>query len=187
MLQAASTLLVEGGPEALKPTHVAARAAVPVGSVYQYFGNRRGLLRVLVDEYYEDVGALVAEELAGASTFDELQTALERAAWRWYELHRNRPDAGPLLTAILADPELQAVNLEDSHRLAALLQEVVVHVTDVADQEELRRRILLLVHLFASALQVCQSVPDVGEQKRMFASWVGVVRGELERSTRPTS
>ncbi|MFJ6631634.1 TetR family transcriptional regulator [Streptomyces sp. NPDC091376] len=64
ILDACAQLLDETGYEGLSTRAVAARAEVPIGSVYRFFGNKRAMAEALaarnLDRYAERVGARIA-------------------------------------------------------------------------------------------------------------------------------
>src|SRR5438270_13603497 len=66
ILEATAQILVEGGYERLPTNHVARRAGVSVGSIYQYFRSKEALVTALVDRHLDRLTALVAGELAAA-------------------------------------------------------------------------------------------------------------------------
>jgi AcrR family transcriptional regulator len=62
ILSVAEAMIVESGVGSLKTNEIAARAGVPVGSLYQYFTGVEGLVGALVDRYHlyfeSEVGTL---------------------------------------------------------------------------------------------------------------------------------
>ncbi|MGX1881898.1 TetR family transcriptional regulator [Streptomyces sp. NPDC055287] len=64
ILDACAQLLDESGYEQLSTRAVAARAGVPIGSVYRFFGNKRAMADALaqrnLDRYAERIGGRVA-------------------------------------------------------------------------------------------------------------------------------
>lgn len=64
ILDACAQLLDETGYEELSTRAVAARAEVPIGSVYRFFGNKRAMAEALaarnLDRYAERIGARIA-------------------------------------------------------------------------------------------------------------------------------
>jgi AcrR family transcriptional regulator len=77
ILDAAEALLAEEGFEALSTNQIAARAAVPIGSLYQFFPHKEAVLHAVAARYRDGAGAaldaalnpdaasLSAPELAG--------------------------------------------------------------------------------------------------------------------------
>lgn len=175
ILEAAATLLAEGGPDALRPTHVAERAEVPVGSVYMYFDDRDGLLAVLVERYYAKVRELLDSELADVADLEALLRGLDRAAWRWFRLHVEDPSFTPLMMAILGNPTLRVRNFEDSVEAAELVLARALALAPTTDAAEMRRGILLMMHLFAEALQIALLQADAAERDATFETWMRMV------------
>ncbi|MFC8509204.1 TetR family transcriptional regulator [Streptomyces sp. NPDC057411] len=71
ILDACAELLDETGYEQLSTRAVAARAGVPIGSVYRFFGNKRALAAALahrnLDSYAERIAARLAALPAGGA------------------------------------------------------------------------------------------------------------------------
>ena len=166
ILEVARELLQEGGPEALRPTEVARRSEVPVGSVYQYFESRHGLLGALVEAYFTRVRALLKAHVSGG--LDGLRVV----AWAWFELHLQEPSYGPLVFAILGDPELQADNLADSLENAEILAAAVREAAPHAEPERVGRVMLLLNHLFVPALHLALSESTPEAARATYGVWV---------------
>ncbi len=82
LLRAATSVFAEGGYEAATTEAIALRADVPIGSLYQFFPNKKAL--------FEAVGARYLEE--GRQLFDAFLTPelLERP---WYEITDDAIDA----------------------------------------------------------------------------------------------
>ena len=65
VLEAAAQVLEARGPSGFTTNHVAARAGVSIGSLYQYFPNKLALLRALQEAEQADTLARIASALAG--------------------------------------------------------------------------------------------------------------------------
>jgi AcrR family transcriptional regulator len=78
LLEATVQVLLRVGKERLTTTKVASRAGVSVGTLYQYFPNKRGLLQAVLKQHMEEVaGAVerVCREQKG-NTLAQMATAL---------------------------------------------------------------------------------------------------------------
>jgi AcrR family transcriptional regulator len=64
VLEATARILVEAGYQRLTTNHVARRAGVSVGSIYQYFGSKEELVAALVERHVERLVAVIMGELA---------------------------------------------------------------------------------------------------------------------------
>ena len=71
LLDAAETLLVREGPEALTTTRIAEEAGVSVGSLYRWFPDKAAIVDALTRRYLEEFEA----------TIDELAEAAPTAEW----------------------------------------------------------------------------------------------------------
>ncbi|MBZ0115833.1 MAG: TetR/AcrR family transcriptional regulator [Sandaracinaceae bacterium] len=96
VIAAASRILPERGPEDLTTHHIAERAGVSIGSLYQYFPTKESIVGALIDRKLES-------DVAQARRWiDELEgpvaTWIERMTERVVAMHR---DAGPLYRSIL--------------------------------------------------------------------------------------
>ncbi|OUC94274.1 TetR/AcrR family transcriptional regulator [Streptosporangium minutum] len=72
MLDAAAALLDEGGYDALSTRAVAARAEVPVGSIYRFFRDKRGLADALAQRNLERFLARIERRLAGVAHWPDM-------------------------------------------------------------------------------------------------------------------
>jgi AcrR family transcriptional regulator len=82
ILEAALTAAAENGPGRLNIKEVASRAAVPVGSLYQYFGGRDALVRLvclLVTRRLESILACAAPLLENLPLADALSQYLDES------------------------------------------------------------------------------------------------------------
>jgi AcrR family transcriptional regulator len=66
ILEATAHILVERGWARLTTNHVAERAGVSIGSVYQYFPSKDALVAALVDRHVDRITSIVATEMARA-------------------------------------------------------------------------------------------------------------------------
>lgn len=184
ILDAARALLVEEGPGGLRPTEVARRAGVPIGSIYQYFSDRHDLLAVLVDRYFTQVRAMLAASVANATSLDDVLNGLRTACARWWALHVEEPSFRPLLHAILGDPILQEANIEDSRASVRILAGALAPWVPHRRPVDLERTLLVVNHLFVPALQLALAQPPE-EQRVTWEAWFGVAEGAILGLVRP--
>ncbi|MEU6743568.1 TetR/AcrR family transcriptional regulator [Streptosporangium sandarakinum] len=72
MLDAAAALLDEGGYDALSTRAVAARAEVPIGSIYRFFRDKRGLADALARRNLERFLARIERRLTEAADWPDM-------------------------------------------------------------------------------------------------------------------
>src|ERR1700731_2604101 len=88
ILDSASALIVEKGPDGVTMTEIARRANVVIGSLYQYFADRSAINRALLLRHHEDVRRMLQGYLSDIETFNDFIAAIEAAAAKYYALHQ---------------------------------------------------------------------------------------------------
>ncbi|MFF9853221.1 TetR family transcriptional regulator [Streptomyces litmocidini] len=90
ILDACAVLLDETGYEQLSTRAVAARAGVPIGSVYRFFGNKRAMVAALAHRNLDRYAERVSERLAGAPILDA-RGAIDGVLDEFIEMKRTVP------------------------------------------------------------------------------------------------
>jgi len=151
LLAAARSLLVEVGIESFTCEAVAARAEVPIGTLYQFFANRY----VLVCELdRQDLVAVQAELARFAAEIPSLAwpALLEKFIDHLARLWSTDPSRRAVWLAVQATPATRATAAINERALAGQVAEVLAPLTPGADA---RRRTLIaevLVHAVYSML-----------------------------------
>jgi AcrR family transcriptional regulator len=111
ILDGLAELMVERGFEAINTHHVAERANVPVGTLYQFFPNKYALVSALSRRYIERYGDILQEGL----TFDVSDVKDEHILDQYSEAVANvmfQDKALAVLWAVmLATPELRPIQV----------------------------------------------------------------------------
>ncbi|WP_406003745.1 TetR family transcriptional regulator [Streptomyces sp. NBC_00829] len=160
ILDACAGLLDEIGYEELSTRAVAARAGVPIGSVYRFFGNKRALADALahrnLDRYAERIGGRLAELPAG-----DWRGLLDVALDEYLAMRRTVPGFALIDFGHRVPVGVPAAgaNHQVADRLAALLAR---HLGRDADAE-LRRAVLVSVEAADALLQLASRMGPQGE------------------------
>jgi AcrR family transcriptional regulator len=98
MLDAAVKLLKKSGSSAITTNRIAEAAGVSIGSVYQYFPNKRAIFIALHERHIAQVDSVLCGRLAKSAelTLDEL---IDSLADGMIELHSADPELSELLQA----------------------------------------------------------------------------------------
>ncbi|MGH8876475.1 MAG: TetR/AcrR family transcriptional regulator [Stackebrandtia sp.] len=144
MLDACAVLLDEIGYQKLTTTLIAQRAEVAIGSVYQFFGDKRAVVRALdvryLDEFMTRLSVSIQdEEPAHWSRFVDV------AIDHYIDMHRSVPGFRTLHFGDAVD-----VNLIDEERsnddvLTERLFELITSYFDLADKQALRLTLTVAV------------------------------------------
>ncbi|MBC8073101.1 MAG: TetR family transcriptional regulator [Deltaproteobacteria bacterium] len=139
IVQATARVLVRRGWSGLTTNHVAEKAGVSVGTLYEYFPGKDALARALVERHLAHAEALLGGRLAAllAATNQFDVTTLARAMVdAMIELHENDPRLHRVLFEQVphdASVRARVQRLEDE--AAAVLARVLPHVRGVTVRE----------------------------------------------------
>lgn len=123
IVEAAARILASEGPRRLTTNRIAGLAGVSVGSLYQYFPNKRAIVRALLERELAR-----AEGMRPAALDDASKPLAERirAAVDWhFDVHASRPELARALRMLVRDAlpeELRAELLR--HRAARVRQTI---------------------------------------------------------------
>lgn len=125
ILEATIQVLLRDGKSKLTTTRIAHRAGVSVGTLYQYFPNKRSLLQALLKEHLDHV-AVAMEAACAAAHGKPLAIIAETIATTFVQAKFRNIDAGVALYTVSDDIEgrriAQAMYARATKAIAALLQ-----------------------------------------------------------------
>jgi AcrR family transcriptional regulator len=147
VIDAAMSLALDGGYEAVQMRDVAARADVAMGTVYRYFTSKDHLLAAALVHWVEQLDIRLAQSPAqgdtpGARVIDALDRAL-RAMGRQPRL------VGAVFTA-LASPDPAAI--ESQQQVAVLMEGIITRAIGEPQPPDISDRARILGHVWYSAL-----------------------------------
>lgn len=161
ILDACAELLDETGYEDLSTRAVAARAGVPIGSVYRFFGNKRALADALahrnLDSYTERIGG----RLTGLGEGD-WRGALDAVLDEYLAMKRTVP--GFALIDFGYQIPVGAPASGANHQVADRLTELLAAHLDRPADAGLRRAILVSVEAADALLQLAFRVEASGDE-----------------------
>jgi AcrR family transcriptional regulator len=169
ILSAAEELFVKGAVSSTTTNAIAARAGVPIGSLYQFFPDKGAILRSLAEGYaeqlHEQLRAFFDEGDGQSLSLEDSITAAVALTDRFFRDHPGYPaifldvqSATPELLAIEEEADVRLINdwggllveraacegtdlgEEDAHLLAYVLVKTVGHLLWLAATQEQGRR-----------------------------------------------
>lgn len=116
ILEAAAHILRQEGFEKATTNHIAERAGVSIGSLYQYFPNKQALLMALTHQHMSSMQAIIAENLSQVVTLP-LEEAVQVMVDCMLEAHAKDPELHRVLTEHAPEfmPKEQIQQLEESY------------------------------------------------------------------------
>ena len=179
ILTSAAALICERGAEAVTMTEIAQRAEVVIGSLYQYFPDRAGVMAALFERHNADVRQMLLAGVADVRGLDDLSARTEALIARYFALHREDPLFQGLWAAVQTDPTLQALDVADSLKNADILFEAARPFYAKVDEDRLRTTCALVMQLVLSAARFALAIPE--PLSRLSAAvFSGMVRSAFE-------
>ena len=147
VIDAAMSLALEGGYEAVQMRDVAARADVAMGTVYRYFTSKDHLLAASLVHWVEQLDIRLAQSPAqGASPAERVIDALDRAL---RAMGRQPTLVGAVFTA-LAPPDPAAI--ECQQQVSVLMEGIITRAIGEPQPSDISDRARILGHVWYSAL-----------------------------------
>lgn len=160
IVNAAAGLIAERGPDAVTMTEIAQRAGVAMGSLYQYFPDKAGVMAALFERHASAVREMLAAAFAGVDSVDGLIAGTSGLAAHYFTLHREDPLVRGLWAAVQTDPGLQALDAADSLNNARILYDVARPLLGAVDEDRLMAACALCMHLAAAAARFALAIPE---------------------------
>jgi AcrR family transcriptional regulator len=147
VIDAAMSLALDGGYEAVQMRDVAARADVAMGTVYRYFSSKDHLLAASLVHWVEQLDSRLAQSPAqGASPAERVIDALDRAL---RSMGRQPTLVGAVFTA-LASPDPAAI--ECQQQVSVLMEGIITRAIGEPQPADISDRARILGHVWYSAL-----------------------------------
>ncbi|MDH5824976.1 TetR/AcrR family transcriptional regulator [Luteimonas sp. RD2P54] len=143
IFEATIQVLLANGLEAITTVQIADRAGVSVGSLYQYFPNKRALLAAVVQRHVGEVvdATIQACRAAHGTDIREMCAAMMSA---FVDAKTRRPEVSRALYLPSAAVNADAIVREESIRCAQAVQQMLVTACDASfTQAPLVSRILV--------------------------------------------
>ncbi|MFV2199055.1 TetR family transcriptional regulator [Nocardiopsis sp. LOL_012] len=177
MLDCCAELLDEIGYENLSTTRIAERAGVAIGSVYQFFPDKRAITQALGLRFLDQFGTRVTERLNSVS-FIHWTVAVDIMIDEYIDMHRSIPGFRSLHFGDIVDPRLLHGDADNNRVISVRLRKIIVSVTGIPDTDELDRVIDVAVEATDAVLKLAfrddpNGDPDlVREAKHLVSSYL---------------
>lgn len=177
MLDACAELLEEAGYDGLSTTRVAQRAQVAIGSVYQFFPDKRAIAQALALRNLELFGDRVARLLADGE-FEHWYDAVGVIIGAFVEMHRTVPGFGVLRFGDVADMNLLDGTASNNAVVADRLRALLIDALGVSDVPSLARAVTVAVEAGDAVLQMAFRHDPTGDPE-LLAEVELLIRGYL--------
>ncbi|MEE2039016.1 TetR family transcriptional regulator [Nocardiopsis sp. CT-R113] len=177
MLDCCAELLDEVGYDNLSTTRIAERAGVAIGSVYQFFPDKKAITQALGLRFLDQFSARVTERLADAS-FSHWTIAVDTIVDEYIDMHRHVPGFRSLHFGDIVDPRLLNGGADNNRVISIRLRRIIVSVTGIPDDDELDRAVHVAVEAADAVLKLAFRDDAEGdarlihEAKRLVSSYL---------------
>jgi AcrR family transcriptional regulator len=191
MLDACAEIVDEVGYEGLTTTLLAERAGVAIGSVYQFFPDKRAVVQALTQRSLEAYLQRLAERFRAADPppgdptrplLTDWWDGVDAAIDEYIQMHRTVPGFRTLHFGDVVDAHLLDDELDNNAVIAAQLADVLVAQFTVADTARLRFALAIAVEA-ADALIKFAFRRDIEGDEAVFAEAKSLIREYLHRSS----
>ncbi|MFD0731758.1 TetR/AcrR family transcriptional regulator [Planotetraspora mira] len=182
MLDACAELLDEGGYEALSTTRVAERAGVAIGSVYQFFPDKRALSQALTRRNLELFVTRVGRRFI-TDDYGGWWEAVDAIIDEYVDLHRTVPGFRSLNFGDVEGLDVPDSVADNNTVIAGRLRALLLEEFGLLDSEDVDRAILVAAEAGDAVLKLAfrhdsSGAPEIVAEARQL------VRGYLSRQLR---
>ncbi len=179
MLDACAAIVDELGYEGLTTTLLADRAGVAIGSVYQFFPDKRAVVQALTQRNLEAYLQRLAERLE-STPLETWWDGVEASIDEYVNMHRTVPGFRTLHFGDVIDVHLLDDEHDNNAVIAFQLADVLTERFQIADPQKLRFALTLAVEA-ADALIKLAFRRDSNGDERILAEAKTLVREYLQR------
>lgn len=153
MLDACAEILDESGYDGLSTTRIAQRAEVAIGSVYQFFPDKRAVAQALALRNLDLFVDRVTRRMSDGG-FPHWSDTVGAVIEIFVDMHRTVPGFRVLRFGDVADLHLLDVSADNNTVVADRLRGLVVDVFGVSDSAELARVLTISVEAADAVLKL---------------------------------
>ncbi|MHC8366575.1 TetR/AcrR family transcriptional regulator [Pseudomonas sp. ZT5P21] len=195
ILAVATQLIASKGSDQLKMSEIAESCGISIGSLYQYFPDKRSVIQTLAERYNAESRRCIEAALAAVVDAQGLKAAFSALLDEYYEVVLATPAMRDIWSGMQADKQLMALELQESRIAGGLLADVILRVYPGSGVGEVQASAFLIWHLGEATMRLALScAPEEGRGlveafKRMsLREFTGLAAGTNGVSTaRPVS
>lgn len=179
ILAAARELIGKHGNDGVSMREIAARAGVPIASVYDYFPDKNGILRALIEDYLAGIREDLGKIMLAAKTPRDLFDAIDAMVDSLVATFRRERELPTIWGAVQANTTLRELDVEDGRRIAEFLSARFLEVVPNADAQAVRDAYLYAVSTASTTVRLAvYTNPKDGE--RLIREFKTLMRLRME-------
>lgn len=173
LLDAAEEMIAEKGLDGLAMREIGRRAGVPIASLYHYFPSAPSIVRHLAVRQLERLGSLVAHRLesesASLSSIDDLQRIAVVIVTDLSAYLEHRPAAPAIWNALRANPDLRALDRDDTAKNARRIAPYLARVSGGLPLAKARALATVILETVSINLMVAAEMTGTRKRQQLDA------------------
>ena len=147
-------LIAKHGILELKMSEIAEQARIPIGSVYQYFPTKSGLISHLFARNLDTYHALARRAFAKVTGIQECAEAFRRVARQVYRDNRRDSLMREIWSGVQADRTIRQLHLADNEFFSRLFFDTIWRVGSPFPKEQLIRRCQIVNEMWDGTIRL---------------------------------
>lgn len=147
-------LIAKHGILGLKMTEIAEQARIPIGSVYQYFPTKSGLISYLFARNLDTYHALARRAFAKVTGIQGCAEAFRRVARQVYRDNRRDSLMREIWSGVQADRTIRQLHLADNEFFSRVFFDTIWRVGSPFPKEQLIRRCQIVNEMWDGTIRL---------------------------------
>ncbi|KND54638.1 Transcriptional regulator, TetR family [Candidatus Paraburkholderia kirkii] len=141
----------------MKMSKIAELAEISIGSLYQYFPDKRAIVRTLAGLYAAESRRCVRDALEAVRDKPQLLRAFAALVDQYYEIVMDKPVMRDLSSALRSDKELMSIEIAENRACGALLAAAMRRVDPRVDRKRVSALAFLIWQLGEETMRLAVS------------------------------
>lgn len=146
VINTAKRLIGEMGNDSVSMREIAKQADVPISSIYQYFPDKNAILEAIMQSYFDEIRIGLNDFVDCCQSKEDMKKGIVDGIDQFYLAFKQEPTLAILWAGLQANPQLKALDTQDSHENAELITHKLCCITTKSNKDEIHNAVLLLLH-----------------------------------------
>lgn len=154
VINTAKRLIGEMGNDSVSMREIAKQADVPISSIYQYFPDKNAILEAIMQSYFDEIRIGLNDFVDCCQSKEDMKKGIVDGIDQFYLAFKQEPTLAILWAGLQANPQLKALDTQDSHENAELITHKLCCITTKSNKDEIHNAVLLLLHTAGMSVRI---------------------------------
>jgi len=150
------------GNDSVSMREIAKQAGVPISSIYQYFPDKNAILEAIMQSYFDEIRIGLNHFVDCCQSKEDMKKGIVDGIDQFYQAFKQEPTLAILWAGLQANPQLKALDEQDSLQNAQLITERLCCLSNKSSKDEIFNAVLLLLHTAGMTVRLALSM-DSGQ------------------------